>query len=88
MIDVLALGTRPVKFDRYKDLSMGFPVFGYVVFVYHIDVGSHHPQFSSIDEAEKFANDLRAISNNLTVSEPIAVTATESHKPRVADLHK
>ena len=88
MIDVLALGARPVKFDRYKDSSMGFPVIGYVVFVYHIDVGSHHPQFSSIDEAEKFANDLRAISNNLTVSEPIAVTATESHKPRVADLHK
>ena len=88
MIDVLALGARPVKFDRYKDSSMGFPVIGYVVFVYHIDVGSHHPQFSSIDEAEKFANDLRAISNNLTVSEPIAVTATESHKPREADLHK
>jgi len=88
LIDVLALGARPVKFDRYKDSSMGFPVIGYVVFVYHIDVGSHHPQFSSIDEAEKFANDLRAISNNLTVSEPIAVTATESHKPREADLHK
>ena len=61
---------------------MGFPVIGYVVFVYHIDIGSHHPQFSSIDEAEKFANDLRAVSKNLTVSEPIPVTATESYKPK------
>jgi len=88
LIDVLALGARPVKFDRYKDSSMVFPVTGYVVFVYHTDIGSHHPQFSSIDEAEKFANDLRAVSTNLTVSEPIPVIATESHKPMVADLHK
>mgnify|MGYP000023026213 FL=1 len=66
---------------------MGFPVTGYVVFVYHSDVGSHHPQFASIDEAEQFANDLRALTN-LTVSEPIPVIATESHKERVADFHK
>ena len=65
---------------------MGFPVTGYVVFIYHSDVGSHHPQFSSIEEAEKFANDLRAITD-LTVSEPIPVIATESHKSRVADFH-
>jgi len=59
---------------------MTFPVTGYVVFVYHTDIGSHHPQFSSIDEAEEFANAIRAKGDNLTVSEPIPVIATESYK--------
>ena len=83
----LAAKTKSATFGGYKDSSMGFPVTGYVVFVYHADTGSHHPQFSSIDDAEKFANDLRALTN-LTVSEPIPVIATESHKARVADFHK
>ena len=61
---------------------MAFPITGYLVFVYKPEVGPHAPQFQSMDEAEKFANDLRAVSNNLTVSEPIAVTATESYKPK------
>ena len=65
---------------------MAFPVTGYVVFVYQSDVGAHAPQFQSMDEAEKFANDLRALTN-LTVSEPIPVLATESYKVR-ADVHK
>jgi len=65
---------------------MGFPVTGHVVFIYHSDVGSHHPQFASFSEAEKFANDLRALTK-LTVSEPIPVIATESHKERIADFH-
>ena len=58
---------------------MAFPITGYVVFVYQPDVGAHAPQFQSIDEAEKFANDLRAITK-LTVSEPIPVIATEEMK--------
>ena len=65
---------------------MAFPVTGYLVFVYQADVGAHAPQFQSMDEAEKFANDLRALTN-LTVSEPIPVMATESYKVR-ADVHK
>ena len=65
---------------------MAFPVTGYLVFVYQADVGAHAPQFQSMDEAEKFANDLRALTN-LTVSEPIPVIATESYKVR-ADVHK
>ena len=56
---------------------MGFPVTAYIVFVDHPDVGPHAPRFKTMDEAEKFANDLRALTK-LTVSEPIPEIATES----------
>tara|TARA_R100000008_G_scaffold86152_1_gene78137 strand:+ start:6106 stop:6312 length:207 start_codon:yes stop_codon:yes gene_type:complete len=56
---------------------MGFPVTAYIVFVDHPDVGCHAPRFKTIDEAEKFANDLRALTK-LTVSEPIPEIASES----------
>jgi len=56
---------------------MGFPVTAYIVFVDHPDVGPHAPRFKTIDEAEKFANDLRALTN-LTVSEPIPEIVTEN----------
>jgi hypothetical protein len=58
---------------------MGFPVTAYIVFVDHPDVGPHAPRFKTIDEAEKFANDLRALTK-LTVSEPIPEVATENMK--------
>ena len=58
---------------------MGFPVTAYIVFVDHPDVGPHAPRFKTIDEAEKFANDLRALTK-LTVSEPIPEVATENIK--------
>ena len=56
---------------------MGIPVTAYIVFVDHPDVGPHAPRFKTIDEAEKFANDLRALTN-LTVSEPIQEIVTEN----------
>ena len=68
---------RPATFDEYKNPSMPFPITAYIVFVDHPDVGPHAPRFKTIDEAEKFANDLRALTN-LTVSEPIPEIATES----------
>ena len=58
---------------------MAFPITGYLVFVYKPEVGPHAPQFQSMDEAEKFANDLRA-TTTLTVSEPIPVIASEEVK--------
>ena len=58
---------------------MGFPVTAYIVFVDHPDVGPHAPRFKTFDEAEKFANDLRALTK-LTVSEPIPEVATENMK--------
>ena len=58
---------------------MTFPVTSYIVFVYQGAVGTHGPDFPSMDEAEKFANDLRALTK-LTVSEPIPVIATEEVK--------
>ena len=58
---------------------MTLPVTSYVVFVYQGEVGTHAPHFPSMDEAEKFANGLRAVTK-LTVSEPIPITATEEVK--------
>ena len=70
---------RPATFNQYKYSSMPFPVTAYIVFVDHPDVGPHAPRFKTIDEAEKFANDLRAVAGQLlTVSEPIPEIATES----------
>ena len=56
---------------------MGFPVTAYIVFVDHPDDGPHAPRFKTIDEAAKFANDLRALTK-LTVSEPIPKQASEN----------
>ena len=56
---------------------MGFPVTAYIVFVDHPDVGPHAPRFKTFDEAEKFANDLRALTK-LTVIEPIPEQASEN----------
>lgn len=56
---------------------MGFPITSYIVFVDHPDVGPHAPRFKTLDEAEKFANDLRALTK-LTVSEAIPEIATEN----------
>ena len=58
---------------------MTFPVTGYVVFVYNDSIGAHAPQFKSIDEAEEFANGVRA-TTSLTVSEPIPVILTQESK--------
>jgi|TARA_R100001086_G_scaffold16755_1_gene8203 hypothetical protein len=58
---------------------MTFPVTGYVVFVYNDKIGSHAPQFKSMDEAESFANGVR-VTTSLTVSEPIPVLLTEEIK--------
>ena len=47
---------------------MTFPVTGYVVFVYNDKIGSHAPQFKSMDEAESFANGVRVTTNLTAVS--------------------
>ena len=70
---------QPATVNQYKYSPMGFPITAYIVFVDHPDVGPHAPRFKTIDEAEKFANDLRAVAGQLlTVSEPIPEIATES----------
>ena len=58
---------------------MTFPVTGYVVFVYNDSIGAHAPKFRCIDEAEQFANGIRA-TTNLTVSEPIPIVLTDQVK--------
>lgn len=64
---------------------MTFPITEYVVFTYHPEINrSHHAHFPTMEDAEDFANDLRALST-FTVSEPIAVIATESKKVTYKD---
>ena len=58
---------------------MTFPVTGYVVFAYNNKIGSHAPQFKSMDEAESFANSVR-VTTNLTVSEPMPIVLTDQIK--------
>ena len=58
---------------------MKFPITSYVVFVHSQTIGAHAPQFEKIDDAENFANSLRA-TTSLTISEPIPVIMTEEIK--------
>ena len=58
---------------------MKFPITSYVVFVHNQTIGAHAPQFEKIDDAENFANAIRA-TTCLTVSEPIPVIMTEQIK--------
>ena len=50
----------------------------YVVMLYNEDIGAFAPAFPSLDEAEEFSNAIRAVVNNLAVSEPVPVLATEN----------
>ena len=50
-----------------------------MVFVHNQTIGAHAPQFEKIDDAENFANSMRA-TTSLTVSEPIPVIMTEQVK--------
>ena len=50
-----------------------------MVFVHNQTIGAHAPQFEKIDDAENFANSMRA-TTSLTVSEPIPVIMTEQIK--------
>ena len=50
-----------------------------MVFVHNQTIGAHAPQFEKIDDAENFANAIRA-TTSLTVSEPIPVIMTDEIK--------
>ena len=54
----------------------------YIVFVHNETIGAHVPTFKTIEEAEQFANSIRAVTS-LTVSEPIPVVMTESYATNV-----
>ena len=58
---------------------MKFPITSYVVFVHTQTIGAHAPQFEKIDDAENFANAIRA-TTCLSVSEPIPVIMTDEIK--------
>jgi hypothetical protein len=53
----------------------------YVVMLYNEDIGAFAPAFPSFDEAEEFANAIRAVvGDKLAIAEPVPVVATESLK--------
>ena len=54
----------------------------YVVFVHDHRIGAHAPQFENIDDAENFANAMRAVTDFI-VSEPIPVVITEKVKSKL-----
>ena len=54
----------------------------YVVFVHNHRIGAHAPQFENMDDAENFANAIRAVTD-LIVSEPIPVVITEKIKTKL-----
>ena len=62
---------------------MRLPVTSYVVFIHNEDTGTFTPKFASIDEAEEFANAMRLLSNDTTVSEPYPIVATKVVKEYV-----
>ena len=57
---------------------MKLPITSYVVFVHNEDIGTFAPAFPDIDTAEEFANAIRAVADNLVVSEPNPVIATQA----------
>ena len=54
----------------------------YYVFIHDHRIGPHAPQFDNMDDAENFANSIRAVTT-LTVSEPIPVIMTEEVKTKL-----
>lgn len=47
--------------------------------MHHQDAGTHAPAFPNIDDAENFANSVRAtVGNEWSVSEPVPVLATKT----------
>ena len=65
---------------------MKLPITSYVVFVHNEDIGTFAPAFPDIDSAEEFANALRAVTENLVVSEPNPVIATQAISIKVASI--
>jgi hypothetical protein len=63
---------------------MKLPITSYVVFVHNEDIGTFAPAFPDIDTAEEFANAIRAITDNLVVSEPNPVIATQAISVKVS----
>tara|TARA_Y100001963_G_scaffold284_1_gene408 strand:- start:359 stop:559 length:201 start_codon:yes stop_codon:yes gene_type:complete len=66
---------------------MAFPVTGYVVFILYIDTNKTHiPQFETMDEAELFANEMRAATAHCIISEPYPVVLTEHKKKELLEI--
>jgi hypothetical protein len=66
---------------------MNFPVTSWVVMMHHQDAGTFAPAFRTIDEAEEFSNAMRLVTDNIAISEPVPVVATQEIKPQVSIRH-
>jgi hypothetical protein len=62
---------------------MNLPVTSYVVMMYHQKAGTFVPKFSSIDEAEEFANAMRAVTDGFAISEPVPIVQTNTIRETV-----
>ena len=66
---------------------MKFPVTGYVVFILYLDTNKTHiPQFKTMEEAELFANEMRAATAHCIISEPYPVVLTEHKKKALLEI--
>lgn len=57
---------------------MKFPVANYVVMMHHQKAGTFAPAFPTLDEAEEFSNAMRAVTDEIAISEPVPVVLTTS----------
>jgi len=55
--------------------------------MHHQDAGTFAPAFRTIDEAEEFSNAMRLVTDNIAISEPVPVVATQEIKPQVSIRH-
>jgi len=54
---------------------MKMPVTEYVVMIHKRNVGTFAPAFPDMDTAEEFANAMRIITDDVSISEPVPVVA-------------
>jgi hypothetical protein len=61
---------------------MKLPVTAWIVMLHHQEAGTFAPAFQTLDDAEEFSNAMRAITNNIAITEPVPlVQTTPLNKP-------
>lgn len=66
---------------------MKLPVTSWVIMMHHQDAGTFAPAFPTIDEAEEFSNAMRLVTDNIAISEPVPVVATQTVKIQTTVEH-
>lgn len=66
--------------DNQPTVSEGMKVTSWVVMMHSPGIGTWAPNFPSLDEAEEFANSMRLVTDNVSVSEPVPIVKTNTIK--------